>query len=83
MTEPTVREHLERVVNDMALALAHDTDDQVRPLIPAMRASLNDLLSKHNISPDIATLTETLVSNIIQTRHEIRLGAGQMSRTPH
>ncbi len=83
MTELTTRQHLEHVVDQVALAIAHDTDDQVRSLVPTMRTSLRDLFSKYDIGTDAKDLSELMIGNIIATREAIRLGAGQISRTLH
>jgi hypothetical protein len=77
------KQQLEQVVDDVALLLAHEADDALVPLIGSMRAHLQSILERH-LSIDAGMLSDRMVENIIEGRHQIRLAAGQqISRTLH
>jgi hypothetical protein len=83
MHELDTKQQLEQVVDDMALYLASENDEVVIPLIKSMRTDLKSILSRYDLGFDSAALTERLVENIVSTRHEIRLGAGIISKSSH
>jgi hypothetical protein len=82
-TELTVKSQLDKFIDDVALHLVGEPDEKVSTSIRLMRQNLPELLARYDLGHDVSKLTELLISNIVQTRHEIRLGAGQLSKTLH
>jgi hypothetical protein len=66
---------------DLALALAHEPDDEkVAASLAAMRANLEARLTKVFVVADAAAVAEMFVAAVVARRREIE-AAGEMPRT--
>jgi hypothetical protein len=76
-----IEECLATTINDMALHLAHEPDAVVIPAIKVMRTALRPIADR--ISHDGAGLTQVLIEEILQQRHELMLGSSLANKTLH